>query len=321
MSSINIRIRNRKADGLYFVIKAIMIFSLTGICLATGNGEKSYISKIIPGMTLEILENFNVKNKDKWEKESIWKFGDHTWGDDKDTGNLVRFNRNNVEFIQGAGEDNWAMAITINREYAERSYSEFDGMVVSDKNYTSGELLTKCKNYRYGMYEVRMRTPKPPHSGFVLAMYTFHDNKATNTRQEIDIELQGQHRDRLTTNFFWSRFEESPEVISPASKFDTRDWHIYSIKWLPGKIQWFVDGNFVRETITEKRLKNRRIIDENELTPDLPASIHFNFWLTSYGETFGGVNSGNRYPLTAEFDWFRFYRLDADISLKNSKCQ
>jgi endo-1,3-1,4-beta-glycanase ExoK len=282
-----------------------------------------------PNMTLEIYEDFSFTNRCLWEDTSVWTYGDGTWGP---TGrdNLVRFNRNNVEF------ENGVMRLVIKDEFMRggRSYSEgvlvINGRevtnvsqdltharirpgIVQDKTFSSGELRTKGNAYRYGRYEMKMRAPGPDKAtGYVLTMFTFHFPKQLDWK-EIDIEVEGTFRDRYTTNLIWGAWPlEAPERAGQGTGFDKTNWNIYAFEWLPNKIRWFVNGRLIRETENSKRNMHGALINENAQVPTRPGRIHFNFWITSYGNTFGGVNTGNRYPLVGEYEWFRFYRHNSE---------
>merc|ERR1711879_418036 len=79
-------------------------------------------------------------------------------------------------------------------------------------------------------------------------------------------------------------------------------FHTYAFEWLPDSVTWYIDGKVVR-----KRKVGMPPI------PDLSAKIMMNLWIFNDGAYFGGPKlSNNRYPMTSEYDWFRFYRWDGD---------
>lgn len=218
---------------------------------------------------------------------TIWDFSDGSWD-----GNLSRFQSQNVEFIDGV------LNIVMKKEFAAGGYSLAEHGVVQDKDYTSAEYRTKTNGYRYGVYETRMKPPAG--SGYVATMFTFHDPKSENWK-EIDVELEGMSQDRFTTNLIkgpvWPTDHIAQETV-PGGGFNTLDWHTYTIKWTPGKIEWYVDDKSVRV--------------QTQYVPDAYCKIMLNFWITSYGTSFGGPNDGNTYPMSHKYDWFRFYRLEGD---------
>merc|ERR1712227_746342 len=85
--------------------------------------------------------------------------------------------------------------------------------------------------------------------------------------------------------------------------FNTRqDFHTYAFEWLPSGITWFIDGKRVRH-----------YAGGSVPVPDLPGKIMMNLWIFGPTADFGGKEIwNNRYPTTAEYDWFRFYQWDGE---------
>ncbi|MFT5134673.1 MAG: beta-glucanase (GH16 family), partial [Gammaproteobacteria bacterium] len=214
---------------------------------------------------------------------------------------------------------------------------------VGHRDYRCGELQSK-NEFRYGILEVRMKTPRTPsgktNSGFVASMFTFHQSDQ-NLWQEIDYEVQAQFDNRFTSNLIfgknctnwsctraWGSWEaytdvngtHAPEknisLKTPLDYSHSGDFHVIKIIWRPESIEWYLDGIKYRE-LSNDVIKSMPAGSENIGTksqeahvPDTYAKIMFNFWLTNNGKAFGGINTGNNYPMKAEYDWFRYYSLD-----------
>jgi beta-glucanase (GH16 family) len=89
----------------------------------------------------------------------------------------------------------------------------------------------------------------------------------------------------------------------PAGFRNQGEFHTYAFEWLPDKITWFVDGVPIRV----KTPGGKRPI------PQHSAKILMNLWIFSIANGFGGADPGrNVYPMTAEYEWFRFYKWDRE---------
>ena len=108
----------------------------------------------------------------------------------------------------------------------------------------------------------------------------------------------------------WSADFESPRKGSKDYKgkipadYDSRDWHVYAMEWLPDKLTWFLDGKPVRTFCSDDKPGIK--------VGDIPSKIVFNFWVCNQGNIIGGDPIGNHYPIELKYDWFRFYRWDKD---------
>lgn len=80
------------------------------------------------------------------------------------------------------------------------------------------------------------------------------------------------------------------------------EFHTYGFEWLPNKVTWFIDGKAVRTHY-----------GGHPPIPDKSAKIMMNLWIFGPKANFGGKEiQNNRYPMTSEYDWFRFYKWDGE---------
>lgn len=194
------------------------------------------------------------------------------------------------------------------------SYSRHEKKMVDQKPCASGELRTLHEHGPYGRLEARMKSPDS--SGFVQSMFTFQFYK--DPWQEIDIELQGRLPDSVSTNVITNHaadFEEcdlykcthNTEKHLEINARHSAQWHVYTIDWLPEKVDFFVDGKLKR-TVTRDEIEQA-----GGNFPNQPATLLMNFWLPNQkiAKWFGGEWSLTQLPLVAQYDWFRYYTLDA----------
>lgn len=260
-----------------------------------------------PGFTLWLAEEFDEPLD--LNKDSIW-----TWSDGGLAEGQVRFVKEQIKFRDGK------MIIEVANNVGQvhvEPCSHAEKMTVGPKPLLSGEMRTKNNLFRYGRYEVRMKAPSvqpgnPRINGnFISTMFVYRDSKFQNWR-EIDFEITAGGPDQVTTNMLRADFQStwSPGIQSSVHHelnadfpdFNTRaDFHTYAFEWLPDKITWYIDGKQVRQQ-TSGHLK----------VPDLAGKIMMNLWVFGGGGFGGKQVANNRYPMTAEYEYFRFYKWDGE---------
>eukprot|EP00933_Yihiella_yeosuensis_P035292 TRINITY_DN28816_c2_g1_i1.p1 TRINITY_DN28816_c2_g1~~TRINITY_DN28816_c2_g1_i1.p1 ORF type:complete len:377 (+),score=77.40 TRINITY_DN28816_c2_g1_i1:102-1232(+) len=254
------------------------------------------------GFTLTLVEEFNEAID--LDSDPVW-----TWSDGGLTEGQVRFTKEQIKFVDGkmkiVAEPNPGFPLQ------ECSHAEVDK--VSTKPLVSGEIRTRQNQFRYGRYEVRMKAPevqkgKPEVNGnFIMTMFVYKDAKFKNWR-EIDIEVTGDSRNSVTTNILsanglehWAKGIQETQRVAVTGNARS-EFHTYAFEWLPHRVTWFIDGRKVREH-TGGRIP----------ISDLAGKIMMNLWIFGEEAGFGGPDlKNNRYPMVAEYDWFRFYKWDKD---------
>jgi beta-glucanase (GH16 family) len=145
--------------------------------------------------------------------------------------------------------------------------------------FTGAEIYTR-QNFalQNGVeFEARLRSNQLP-AGLVTSLFTYNTN-ANGTSDELDIEFLSKQVNLSsggapmlqTTWNDWS--EASPtygDGVHHASQspfiagLDVNQWHVYTIRWLPGRTEWLVDGVLVGSSTLAQ--------------PDLAAPLRINFW-------------------------------------------
>ncbi|MBV9462712.1 MAG: glycoside hydrolase family 16 protein [Verrucomicrobiae bacterium] len=129
-------------------------------------------------------------------------------------------------------------------------------------------------------FEARIRFNDPLPTGLVAAMFLYGYNSAKNTSDEIDYEfLTNQmddpaQRDRalLTTFNDWdfdyanhSNDGIHMRTVNPSIPgIDWTQWNTFMIRWLPGRVDWVVNG--------------RTVSSATEAVADEPMSLRFDVW-------------------------------------------
>jgi beta-glucanase (GH16 family) len=124
--------------------------------------------------------------------------------------------------------------------------------------------------------------------GLVTGFFLYRDSP----RQEIDIEITGNHPDQLLVNVFYNPgiegvkfdygYRGTPTRI--ALGFDaSKAAHRYAIEWNREEIRWFVDDQLV----------HRRVLWNPTPIPDLPMTLHLNTWPTRSRELAGSLKTSS----------------------------
>ncbi|MEO6102223.1 MAG: glycoside hydrolase family 16 protein [Pseudoxanthomonas sp.] len=144
--------------------------------------------------------------------------------------------------------------------------------------FTGAEIFSKT-NYalQNGVeFEARVRMTNLP-SGLVTSLFTYNTLNAKS--DELDIEILSKQVNLssggapllLTT---WNDWDEANPTYSdgvhhasqsaPVAGLDVNQFHTYTIRWLPGRTEWLVDGV--------------QVASSTQAQPDLASPIRLNFW-------------------------------------------
>lgn len=265
---------------------------------------------IYSDFTLVLDERFDVFDKQTWE------IGDGAVGSEA----ACRFQPQGVQVKDGL------LNLIIRQEPIASGWSNDHQMDKSAYQFSCGELRTaEHKKIRYGRYETRMKAPdRAVASGYISSLFTYTNEGIPREWEEIDVELEGGRPDKFQANLiygkntwqWWATREwgawEHKINIAPAD-----EWRVYAIEWMPTEINWYVDG------VLTKSLKQDYldcvpscIAPQIYPTPipDNLSQLMINFWIPKdeIQNDFGGNKNRNIYPMYTQYDWIRFYQLDAE---------
>ncbi|MCX6879942.1 MAG: SUMF1/EgtB/PvdO family nonheme iron enzyme [Verrucomicrobia bacterium] len=127
-------------------------------------------------------------------------------------------------------------------------------------------------------FSARIRMTSQP-DGLVSGMFPYLD--AGGLKDEIDIEVLSKMNPTLGGDRFdansWNDFNGTfPPAASQREHntvtvvgLDVEQWHVWTIRWLPNRVEWLVDG----------RLVNPKPADPAQMVvPDQPMKLRFNLW-------------------------------------------
>ena len=90
----------------------------------------------------------------------------------------------------------------------------------------------------------------------------------------------------------------------PAGLNSQVGFHTYAVGWLPTSSTWYVDDVPVRVKMGGAGLA----------IPEKSAKIIMNLWIFATAGGFGGDPTNNTYPMSSQYDWFRFYRWEGETN-------
>jgi len=264
-----------------------------------------------PGYTGQ-YQNFTLSVDERFDTfdTQLWSTGDGAVGKEGD----CRFQ------IQGVQMRNGVMELTVNEEHIPSGYSNDHQAQKRAYEYSCGELRTNDE-YLYGRLEARFRTPSTPSTGFISSLFTYDTDN--DTWRELDVELEGGRPGSMQSNYIfgndastWNHEWQATrtwgawEALHPTPKA-TSEWTVHAIEWTPDYVAWFMDGQEVRR-LTNSDLDGNPMVGPQIKAAWLPENrtkIMMNFWIPTpeVGVNFGGHPGGNQYPMTAHYDWFRYY--------------
>ncbi|ASJ72895.1 glycoside hydrolase family 16 protein [Granulosicoccus antarcticus] len=197
--------------------------------------------------------------------------------------------------------------------------------ISSQQTFLSGAISTHEKfSQKFGYFEARIKIPSA--NGTFPAFWLLHEKRVAEgtQRTEIDIMENLGHAPWYIYNSFHyfknvtsSHFGDANFIKpQPSGQVYTgldysEDFHVYAVKWAPGRITWFIDGEQVSEVANNEA-------NFEELYVILNLAMGGNW--TNFPNNAGGLGrrSNNRFPSPndlVEFnnpalviDYVRFYK-------------
>ncbi len=172
----------------------------------------------------------------------------------------------------------------------EQLYPYTSGMISTGRDTPDSQPKWSAQ---YGYYEARMKVDGG--KGVWPAFWLLPIDRSWPP--EIDImELLGHEPTHVRMTYHWPGPGDNPikdETIFTGGDF-TKGWHVYSVAWAPGQIDWYIDG------------KRRKHV-ASEHVPDKPMELIIN--LAIGGMLPGDPDSTTPFPAKAQVDYVRAYRM------------
>ncbi len=195
-------------------------------------------------------------------------------------------------------------------------------------HYTSASIESK-QQYGWGKYEIRCKIPKG--KGFWPAFWLY--GELNGNGDEVDIfefmnekNIFGDYDEKKLSKgdqMHYHRWEKSNPNANVdhncgytfESKADfSQDYHTYTFIWNKFEMDWYVDGEFIKEAaqwynltgepINIYNVQPRQVVIRNDWYPKNPMTIIFGFGL-QHGNDEPSDNSP--FPSSLDIDYIRYY--------------
>ncbi|KAG6543545.1 hypothetical protein Mapa_015039 [Marchantia paleacea] len=123
--------------------------------------------------------------------------------------------------------------------------------------------------FESGTFSAKILTPEGDTSGLNTSFY-LSSQEGDNSQDEIDFDFLGKDKTSVHTNYY-SKGNGNHEMICHLNFDTSKGFHEYTIRWLPSRIEWLVDGKTVRSE--EKR--------EADCFPQMPMYLYASLWNAS----------------------------------------
>jgi beta-glucanase (GH16 family) len=305
-------------------MKKLSLFALTSLLTACSTpptlplgldpsstiNEQPYASSLLKGYQLTWSDEFNgdVIDEDKWHYRLDCKH----WSQQKKENNTVSGGFYQIHLRKESVEcptNHWLQP--------GQQEGEVPARVVQ---YTGGGIITK-KDFRYGYYEARLKTPKGAgwHTSFWMMKDLTVDadpselqsNPLQNPDLKSQIELDPFENDSIDPRHYQTdahQWKPEPGTEDPGraqNKVGTKqirfedgtlltDFHVYGLEFTETYLRYFFDGEMVSETeFSAKKYKHNDV----------------NIWLTGLGTFLGNTTAIDdaRLPEQIQVDYVRFF--------------
>lgn len=193
----------------------------------------------------------------------------------------------------------------------------------SDFEHTSGEIESRYKIH-YGILEARIKVPKG--KGLWPSFWLYGDGLLNGRQVNNEIDIFEFRHGNTNKHSITIHFDKQMCLQSYKTIDLSKDFHTYTLVWLPELIAFYVDGNLVRKDLPYYSLlgqevgcdiKSGNLYVENSIYPIHPLAVIL------------GVGIENRegfkpdgttpFPASMEVDWVRFYerKLCNNLTIEN----
>ncbi|MFT4727035.1 MAG: beta-glucanase (GH16 family) [Granulosicoccus sp.] len=200
----------------------------------------------------------------------------------------------------------------------ERTYGSLSEMS-SQQTFLSGAIATHNKfSQKYGYFEARIKIPS--HDGTFPAFWLFHNNRAWEGTQRTEIDIMenlghapwyiynsAHYFKNVSSSYYGDANFLKPR---PSGQIYTgidysQDYHVYAVKWEPGRVTWYIDDQQVS------------VIEDNELNHEelyVKLNLAMGGNWTNFPANAGGLgrSSNEHFPTQNDLDNFGNPALEID---------
>lgn len=193
-------------------------------------------------------------------------------------------------------------SVTIVKD-GENSYLEFtmtnadDPAQNFDKDFRGAQIVSK-ETFKYRKFSTHMKSGKG--SGQISAFFTYgegNDEHGVRRVNEIDFEILGEADNKIQVNNWFDPSDghlKGNGYLARVPGISTiDDYQEYAFIWLEDENFFYLNGKLIRYT--------------DEIIPQLPCPLLFNFWMAGYGSVWGGFPDSKALPSKMSVDWVKVW--------------
>jgi beta-glucanase (GH16 family) len=182
------------------------------------------------------------------------------------------------------------------------------GISGTEREYSSGRVRTKNRgDWKYGRIDVCAKLPIGAGIWSAIWMLPSEDKYGGWAASgEIDImEMKGQEPDHVLGTLHyggqWPKNQYSGDSYKLKTGTFADDFHVFSVHWQPGKIQWFVDGELYQE-------QTKWNSSGGPFPAPFDQDFHLLLNLAVGGNFLGPPNDSTEFPVKMLVDYVRVYQ-------------
>lgn len=156
------------------------------------------------------------------------------------------------------------IAIDYCPEVCEHKHQEDEIIITFD--HRGGARWRTLSRFDSGTFSAKIKCPSGNTSGLNCSFY-LSSLEGDKSQDEIDFEFLGKDKGIVQTNYY-TIGTGNREVIHQLGFDSSEDFHEYTIRWAPARIEWLIDGNVIR--VAEKK--------EGESFPNKPMFLYASVW-------------------------------------------
>lgn len=149
-------------------------------------------------------------------------------------------------------------------EVCEHKKEEEEIVITFDER--GGARWRSHSRFEAGTFSSRIKCPSGNTSGLNCSFY-LSSLEGDRSQDEIDFEFLGKDKGIVQTNYY-TIGTGNREVIHELGFDSSQDFHEYTIRWAPSRIEWLIDGHMVR--VAER--------SDGEGFPSKPMFLYASVW-------------------------------------------
>lgn len=217
-------------------------------------------AEAVPPATAAFVDEFETLDPARWIVSDGWRNGDHQ---------NCQWTADSVSIVNGI------LRLTLSDRPS------------AGVPFSCAEVQSQAR-LGYGTFEARLRIPF--FSGTNANFFTFAGAVQKVPHNELDFEFIARPSPTLQTNFFTDGRGGNEQLHRQGGDWVFRN---YALVWTPGRVQWFVDGQLIREAAGPR-------------VPAIPQKVFFSLWSTgTLTDWLGRLDYPGR-PIVLEVDRFAY---------------